>query len=49
MEVSPGIHQLKVPIPNNPLGFLNAYLVKTSDGSLLIDTGWNTEIGRAHV
>jgi glyoxylase-like metal-dependent hydrolase (beta-lactamase superfamily II) len=43
MEVSPGIHQLKVPIPNNPLGFLNAYLVKTSDGSLLIDTGWNTD------
>jgi glyoxylase-like metal-dependent hydrolase (beta-lactamase superfamily II) len=43
MEVMPGIHQLKVPIPNNPLGFINAYLVKTDEGSLLIDTGWNTD------
>lgn len=43
MEVAPGVHQLKVPIPGNSLGYLNAYLVKTSEGSLLIDTGWNTE------
>ena len=43
MEVFPGVHQLKVPIPGNSLGFLNAYLIKTNDGSMLIDTGWNTE------
>jgi glyoxylase-like metal-dependent hydrolase (beta-lactamase superfamily II) len=43
VEVAPGVHQLKVPIPGNSLGYLNAYLVKTSEGSLLIDTGWNTE------
>ncbi len=42
-EVYPGIHQLKVPIPDNPLGFLNAYLVQGTDGWLLVDTGWNTE------
>ncbi len=43
MEVAPGIHLLRVPIPNNPLGFINAYLVKTSDGCILVDAGWNTQ------
>ncbi|MFQ5827211.1 MAG: MBL fold metallo-hydrolase, partial [Dehalococcoidia bacterium] len=43
MEVYPGVHQLKVPIPDNPLGYLNAYLVQGRDGWLLVDTGWNTE------
>lgn len=43
MEIRPNIYLLKVPIPDNPLGFLNAYLIKTTEGSLLIDTGWNTE------
>lgn len=42
-EIVPGIHQLKVPIPNNPLGFLNAYLVQGRDGWLMVDTGWNEE------
>ncbi|MBI2848048.1 MAG: MBL fold metallo-hydrolase [Chloroflexi bacterium] len=43
MEVVPGIHLLKVPIPDTPLGHLNSYLVQGERGSLLIDTGWNTE------
>ncbi len=43
MEIMPNIYLLKVPIPDNPLGFLNAYLIKTYEGSMLIDTGWNTE------
>lgn len=42
MEIAPGIHQLKVPIPDNPLGYLNCYLVKGNDGWLMIDTGWHT-------
>lgn len=43
MEIRPNIYLLKVPIPDNPLEYLNAYLIKTSEGSLLIDTGWNTD------
>jgi glyoxylase-like metal-dependent hydrolase (beta-lactamase superfamily II) len=43
MEIVPGFHLLKIPIPDNSLGFINAYLVKTDEGSLLVDTGWNTE------
>ncbi|MEK7849032.1 MAG: MBL fold metallo-hydrolase, partial [Chloroflexota bacterium] len=43
MEVIPGIHQLKVPIPDNPLGFLNCYLVRGKNGWLMVDTGWYTQ------
>lgn len=42
MEVTPGVHLMRVPIPNNPLGFINTYLFKTTDGCLLVDVGWNT-------
>ncbi len=41
MEVLPNIHQFRIPIPDNPLGFINAYLITTRDGCLLIDLGWN--------
>jgi len=43
MEIIPNVYQLPLPIPNNPLMFINAYLVKSSQGCLLIDTGWNTD------
>ena len=42
-EVIPGIHRLKLPIPNLPIRYVNAYLVQGNNGALLIDTGWNTQ------
>ncbi|MBI2853396.1 MAG: MBL fold metallo-hydrolase [Chloroflexi bacterium] len=42
MEIVPGIHQIKVLIPDNPLGYLNCYLVEGSKGWLMVDTGWST-------
>lgn len=42
MEIAPGIYQLKVPIPDNPLGNLNCYLIEGEDGWLMVDTGWYT-------
>ncbi len=42
-EVVPGIKQLKIPIPHNPLGFTNVYLVGDGDGYLLIDAGFPGE------
>ena len=42
-EIIPGIYQLKVPIPNNPLENTNVYLVRGDDGYLLIDAGWNSQ------
>ncbi len=42
-EIRPGIYQFKVPIPDNPLGNTNTYLVRGDGENLLIDTGWNGE------
>jgi len=42
MEIAYGIHLVKVPIPDNPLGFLNCYLISGKDGWLMLDTGWHT-------
>lgn len=43
VEIVPGIYQLKVPIPNNPLGHTNCYLLKGDDGYLIIDPGMNND------
>ncbi|TAK36366.1 MAG: MBL fold metallo-hydrolase [Chloroflexota bacterium] len=43
MEVIPGIHQLRLPIPGSSLGVINAYLVRGEDGYLLVDTGWDAK------
>jgi glyoxylase-like metal-dependent hydrolase (beta-lactamase superfamily II) len=43
LEIVAGVHQLKVPMPDNPLGYLNCYLVQGKEGWLMVDTGWNTE------
>jgi len=44
MEIVPGIHQLKlpVPVPSAQLADVNAYLIEGEKGWLLVDTGWNT-------
>lgn len=41
-EVVPGLFQLKVPIPNNPIGWVLPYLIPGDDGYTLVDAGWNT-------
>jgi len=45
IEIRPGIHQLKIPIPNNPLGYTNSYLVHGDSEYLLIDPGLNNDGG----
>ncbi|MFH2012716.1 MAG: MBL fold metallo-hydrolase [Pseudomonadota bacterium] len=42
MKIAQGIYQLKVPIPDNPLGNLNCYLIEGKEGWLMVDTGWFT-------
>ncbi len=42
-EIIPGIYHIKVPIPNNPLGHTNTYLIKGNDEVLIIDPGMNTD------
>lgn len=43
MKIARGIYQLKIPIPNSPLGYLNCYLIEGKDGWFMIDTGWDTK------
>lgn len=42
-EVYKNIFQIQVPLINNPLKELNAYLIKGEERNLLIDTGFNNE------
>ncbi|MBM2832304.1 MAG: hypothetical protein HW414_1356 [Dehalococcoidia bacterium] len=42
MEIRPGIHRLELPLEGGPPGGVNCYLIRGTDGYLLLDTGWNT-------
>jgi len=41
LEIIAGIHQIKLPLKDNPLGYVNTYLLRGTDGWTLIDAGWN--------
>lgn len=40
-EIVPGIFRIEVPLPRNPLKYINSYLVKGPARCLLVDTGLN--------
>lgn len=40
---NPDIYSIEVPLPNNPLKYLNSYVIKTEEKNLIIDTGFNLE------
>lgn len=39
-EIIPNLYRLPVPLPDNPLRELNAYLIRGKDRCLLVDTGF---------
>lgn len=41
LQIMDGLYQLRVPIPNNPLGWVLPYLIEGRDGWTLVDSGWN--------
>jgi glyoxylase-like metal-dependent hydrolase (beta-lactamase superfamily II) len=43
MEIIAGVYQLKVPIPNNPVGFVLPYVFEVPGGISIVDPGWNAE------
>jgi len=47
LEVAPGVHWLKMPLPF-ALDHINLYLIEDGDGWTVIDTGWNGDDVRAH-
>ena len=47
-EVAPGVHWLRMPLPMAGLDHINLWLLEDGDGWVIVDTGLNTEITRAH-
>jgi len=42
-EIMTDFYRIEVPLPRNPLKYLNTYLIKGRERSLLVDTGFNIE------
>jgi len=42
-EVLPGLFRIQVPLPGNPLKYVNSYLVKGDEETLIVDTGFNMD------
>ncbi|RVU53882.1 MBL fold metallo-hydrolase [Anaerosphaera multitolerans] len=42
-EVYKGIFKVEIPLKGNPLKYINIYVIKSEDESLIVDTGFNTE------
>ncbi len=42
-EILPSLYKIEVPLPGSPLKATNSYVVKGTERSLIIDTGWNRE------
>ncbi len=42
-EILPGLFRLEIPLPDNPLKYVNSYVIKASDRCLVIDTGLNRD------
>jgi glyoxylase-like metal-dependent hydrolase (beta-lactamase superfamily II) len=40
-EVLPNLFRNKIPLPDSPLKYLNSYIIKDPEGSLIVDTGLN--------
>jgi glyoxylase-like metal-dependent hydrolase (beta-lactamase superfamily II) len=42
-EILPDIFRIEIPLPKSPLKALNAYVIKSRERSLVVDTGWNRD------
>jgi glyoxylase-like metal-dependent hydrolase (beta-lactamase superfamily II) len=40
-EIRPNIFRCKIPLPDNPLKYLNSYIIKSDNRNLIVDTGFN--------
>ena len=42
-EILPNLYRTEIPLPNNPLKWLNSYIFRGDNRFLIIDTGFNRE------
>ena len=40
-EILPNLYRIPIPLPKNPLKYMNSYVIKSATRNLLIDTGLN--------
>ncbi len=40
-EILPNLFRLKIPLPQSPLKYLNSYIIRDTNRSMIIDTGLN--------
>ncbi|MEJ2586637.1 MAG: MBL fold metallo-hydrolase [Deltaproteobacteria bacterium] len=40
-EILPDLFRVKIPLPESPLKYLNSYIIRDTDRSMIIDTGLN--------
>ena len=45
-EISKNFYRCVIPLPQNPLKYLNSYMIKGKDKNLIIDTGFNRKESR---
>jgi glyoxylase-like metal-dependent hydrolase (beta-lactamase superfamily II) len=43
-QILPDIYRIEIPLPKSPLRSLNAYVIKSKERFLVVDTGWNHEV-----
>ncbi|WAH96313.1 MBL fold metallo-hydrolase [Arthrobacter sp. MMS18-M83] len=48
-QVRKGVWSIPVPFPGHPIRYTLSYLLAGRDGYVLIDTGWNGEVGWRHL
>ena len=42
-KILPDFYKINIPLPGSPLQGLNAYVIKSADRHLVVDTGWNIQ------
>ncbi|MGB8650683.1 MAG: MBL fold metallo-hydrolase [Mycobacteriales bacterium] len=42
-KVTGGVWSIPVPVPDNPIGWTQVYLLESDGGPLLVDTGWDAD------
>lgn len=40
-SLADGVHVIRVPIPDNPLGYTMSYVLESDAGPVIVDPGWN--------
>ena len=43
-EIFPDLFRIKIPLPDTPLKYLNAYVIRAEPRSLIVDTGLNHDV-----